>query len=119
MTKGSVVTYVIVNNLGGITSLTQNLIKYRGHDSLAQEVVLLDVAGNRNAPADMGSMEDVQVRRFAVHSRDNWYAVYKRMSAVLGRTGGVLVSNDVYDLVMLTYYNIPKKVVQIVHDAYN
>jgi glycosyltransferase involved in cell wall biosynthesis len=113
------VSYVIVNNLGGITSLIINLIKYRGQDKFAQDLILLDIAGNPNTPANIEPIEGLSVRNFSIHPRHNWYTVYKQMAAVLGQTNGVLVSNDMYDLIMLTYYNIPKKVVQIVHDAYN
>jgi glycosyltransferase involved in cell wall biosynthesis len=112
-------SYVIVNNLGGITSLVENLIRYKGAGALPQELVVLDIAGNINSPAVLRPAEDLTIRHFSLHPKHNWYAVYRKLAEEFHKSGGVLVSNDVYDLIMLTHYNIPKKVVQIVHDAYN
>ncbi len=113
------ISHVIVNNLGGITSLIDNLIRYRGTGALPQELILLDIAGNVNSPAILRPQADLTVKRFSLHPRHNWYDVYRRLAGELRSSGGVLVSNDTYDLIMLTRFNIPKKVVQIVHDAYN
>jgi hypothetical protein len=37
----------------------------------------------------------------------------------LRKSEGLLVTNDQYDLIMLQAFNIPQKVVQLVHDEYN
>ena len=113
------VTHIIVNNLGGITSLINNLIDYKGKDALPQELILLNIKGNTNAASLMQAREGVIVKQFSLHPRQNWYHVYKDLANTIGTDNGVLVSNDVYDLIMLSCYNIPKQVVQIVHDAYN
>jgi glycosyltransferase involved in cell wall biosynthesis len=113
------ISFVIVNNLGGITSLVNNLIQFRGPAALPQELVLLDIAGNRNASALLSPLIDVEIRHFPISPRHNLYKVYGRLAADLRETGGVLVSNDAYDLLMLTRFNLPKKCVQIVHDGYN
>jgi glycosyltransferase involved in cell wall biosynthesis len=112
-------TYIIVNNLGGITSLVINLIWFRGAAALPQELVLLNIAGSVNAPAAIPETEGLEVRQFKLHPGRNWYSLYSGLAAAIDHTEGVLISNDVYELIMLTHYNVPKKVVQIVHDAYN
>ena len=112
-------TYIIVNNLGGITSLILNLIRYKGSNALPQELILLNIAGNVNSPASIGQTKDLDIKEFSLHPGRNWYTLYRRLADIAGDTEGVLVSNDTYDLIMLTCYNIPKKAVQIVHDGYN
>ncbi|HZE86335.1 MAG TPA: glycosyltransferase family 4 protein, partial [Puia sp.] len=110
---------LIVNNLGGITSLIVNLIKFRGDEALPQELVLLSIAGSSNTAALIPETEDLKIKKFALHPGRNWYSLYGQLARELGHSKGVLISNDVYDLIMLTHYNLPQKVVQIVHDAYN
>ncbi|HMH23185.1 MAG TPA: glycosyltransferase family 4 protein [Puia sp.] len=96
-----------------------NLVRFRGAGALPQELVVLNIAGNVNTPANIAGEKDLEVKYFNLHPGHNWYHTYRRLAGLTGSAGGVLVSNDVYDLIMLTRYNIPKKVVQIVHDAYN
>ncbi|MBX9782830.1 MAG: glycosyltransferase [Chitinophagaceae bacterium] len=113
------VAHVIVNNLGGITSLVQNLILYKGDDALPQKLLLLDIAGNTNTAAIIDKDIRSEVTYFSLHPSDNWYYTYGKLAAALSKTEGVLVSNDQYDLIMLQAFNIRRKVVQLVHDSYN
>lgn len=113
------VCFVLKNDLGGITSLTKNLIQFRGHDALPQEVVFLDIEGNKYAPYFGDFVNDIPTTVFRYSTKNNLYHSFKKLRDVVGKHPGVLVSNDMFDLIMLTHYNIPKKVVQIVHDAYN
>jgi glycosyltransferase involved in cell wall biosynthesis len=41
------------------------------------------------------------------------------LAKILSRNEGVLISNDQYDLILLGAFNIPRKVIQLVHDPYN
>lgn len=113
------IAHVIVNNLGGITSLVQNLMLYKGDEALQQELYLLDISGNRNAPAMIDERLLSVAEHFAIHPSNNWYYSYGKLAKLLSKNKGVLVSNDQYDLVMLEAFNIPRKVVQLVHDPYN
>ncbi|AXY77098.1 glycosyltransferase [Paraflavitalea soli] len=113
------VTHIIVNNLGGITSLISNLIRCKGEDALPQEVLLLNIKGNTNAPSQVDQDKDIVVKQFSLYPRHNWYHVYRKLAETIGDESGVLVSNDVYELLMLSHYKIPRQVVQIVHDGYN
>ena len=40
------VSYILVNNVGGITSMISNLIRYRGDKAMSQEVIFLDIKNN-------------------------------------------------------------------------
>lgn len=113
------VAHVIVNSLGGIHSLVQNLILYKGEDAMPQEVLALNVKGNQNQPAVYtGGMAEI-TRFFSLNPKANWFYTYRKLAKTLSKSGGILVSNDQYDLIMLRAFNIPRKVVQLVHDPYN
>ncbi len=113
------VTYVLVNNLGGITSMLETLVSYRPANALSQKAILLDIKENTAAPILRPFSNDIPVTHFAYSKKENWYSVFKSLALQVGEDDGVLVTNDVYDMLMLSYYNINKKVVQIVHDGYN
>jgi glycosyltransferase involved in cell wall biosynthesis len=113
------VVHVIVNNLGGITSLVQNMILYKGKKALRQEVVVLDIKNNLNQKALLDNEVQRITRYFPLNPLDNWYYTYGKLAKILSEGEGILVSNDQYDLIMLQAFTIPRKVVQIVHDSYN
>lgn len=113
------VTYVLVNNLGGITSMLSNVIQYRGQNALPQEAVILNIKDNANSPIASSFAEGIPVKYFSYSKKENWYHVFGNLAKTIGDAPGVLVSNDVYDMLMLQAFNINKKVVQIVHDSYN
>ncbi len=119
MDKEVNVAHVIVNNLGGITSLTKNLIIYKDDNALPQELHLLNLVGSNNTPAFIDNKLMKRVVPFRLYPKDNWYHVYKSLSKNLNSSKGVLISNDQYDLIMLRAFNIDRKVIQIVHDEYN
>jgi glycosyltransferase involved in cell wall biosynthesis len=113
------VVHVIINNMGGIHSLVQNLILYKDDTSVPQEVIALNVKGNQNQPAVfMGEIAEIS-HFFPLNPKANWYYTYSRLARSLSKSKGVLVSNDQYDLIMLRAFNVPRKVVQLVHDPYN
>jgi glycosyltransferase involved in cell wall biosynthesis len=119
MLHNSNVAYIIVNNLGGITSLVQNLILFNQNHSLKQKLYLLNVIGNINAPATNFISNRIDYKYLKFHPKDNWYNSLGKIANVLSEQNGLLVSNDQYDLIMLQAYNIPRIVVQLVHDSYN
>ena len=119
MTRDPVVTYVLVNQLGGITSMLTNLVKYRQADAMAQEAVMLSIRDKPHTPVENPFPDDVPVTHFSFSSKENWYHVFRRLSKHAGSRPGVLVANDVYEMLMLQAFRVDKKVVQIVHDAYN
>lgn len=119
MDKKETVSHVIVNNMGGITSLIQHLILYCGDTALEQELILLEIDGNINTPAIIDSDINCNIIKQFVNPLDNWYSTFDKMHRLLSKTNGILVSNDQYDLIMLQAFNIPKNVVQIIHDLYN
>ena len=111
--------HCIVNNLGGITSLVQNLVKYNTDQSVHQELLTLNITGNKNEPAQIDLRIPKGVIKFLLNPKDNWYHTYNQLAVAFSKDSGVLVSNDQFDLIMLQAFNIPRKVVQLVHDSYN
>ncbi|MBC7887147.1 MAG: glycosyltransferase family 4 protein [Ferruginibacter sp.] len=119
MGANSNVAQVIINNLGGITSLVQQLILYKGAQALPQELWILNIKTNINTPAIIDPDLHGTVNQFCIDPADNWYYTYGKLANALSKKEGILVSNDQYDLIMLQAFNIPRKVVQLVHDPYN
>jgi glycosyltransferase involved in cell wall biosynthesis len=113
------VSYVIVNNLGGITTMLDNIIKYRQEGALTQEVVLLNIKENpmHKSPPDFAT--GIPKMNFNFSKKENWYSVYGKLSKLLNNNKGVIIANDEFEMIMLSHFNIKKKVVQIIHDAYN
>ena len=119
MLNGNNVAHLIVNNLGGITTLTQNLILNKGIDDLPQELFLLNVIGNKNNSANDVINSEIKPFHLNFDPKQNWYHCFRKIANSLSLNSGILVSNDQYDLIMLLQFNIPRKVVQLVHDDYN
>lgn len=113
------VTHVVKNDMGGISSLIKNLIEYRGKEALPQEVIFFKVDGNIMTPYVGNFVNDIPVIYFEYSKKNNLYYSFKKLKKLVGNGKGVLISNDCIDLLMLSHYNINKKVIQIVHDTYN
>src|SRR5258708_9017362 len=99
--------------------MINNVTRRRGREVQHKNWFLGHKTATENPAAVLGPHGCNKVKAFPTTPRHNWYDVYRRLAGELRSSGGVLVSNDTYDLIMLTRFNIPKKVVQIVHDAYN
>jgi hypothetical protein len=77
------VAHVIVNSLGGIHSLVQNLILYKGEDAMPQEVLALNVKGNQNQPAVYtGGMAEI-TRFFSLNPKVNQVVFWYRMISTI------------------------------------
>jgi glycosyltransferase involved in cell wall biosynthesis len=113
------ITYCLVNNLGGITTMLQNVARYPSANNIEQEAILLNVQENNAAPIMGQFCEGVATTEFNFSNKENWYHIFGRLAKITGESSGVLIANDVYEMLMLSYYNIPKKVIQVVHDGYN
>ena len=99
--------------------MLSNVIQYRGPEALPQEAVILDIRENNFSPITSVFGNGIPVKHFSYSKKENWYDVFGNLAKAVSNGPGVLVTNDVYDMLMLQAFNIPKKVVQIVHDAYN
>lgn len=119
MAKESTVAHIILNNLGGITSLVQNLILYKGENPFPQDLYLLDIEGNMSMKANELIDKRLRYQKLYFNPKSNWYHSFKKISKKLSEKSGLLISNDQFDLIMLQAFNIPRKVVQLVHDEYN
>ena len=119
MFKESNVAYVILNNLGGITTLVQNIILYNAESSLPQVLYVMDIEGSRNTKANDLLDPRIKYERIYFNPKSNWYHAFNNLAQKLSEKSGLLISNDQFDLIMLQAFNVPRKVVQLVHDDYN
>jgi len=113
------ITYILVNNLGGITSLIRNLILFTLKDHPNQKLLFLDVLGNKNSVVNGKLLEEVEQEVVHFDKDANWYSQFKHLKQKIGSEKGIIVSNDQFDLIMLQAFNLNSYVVQIVHDEYN
>ena len=110
--------YLLENHLGGIATLCANLIGRRPSASGRQTAILLtNTAGTvPKIKARLGA--DVETI-FAYSSKENFYAVLRRLHATLPATRGAIVSNSYVELALFSRYEPRQTVFQIVHDAFN
>lgn len=113
------VTYILKKDLGGITSMIGNVIRYRGEDALHSNIIFVEDKQGLDSRFEGKLVEGVEQSIFPFSSKDNWYHSFKQLSEMLPKGEGVIISNDVHDLLMVSRFNTGKKIVQIVHDAYN
>lgn len=99
--------------------MLSNLVIYRGPRAMDQKAIMLNIKENVGSPIAGSFGGGIDHHYFSYSKKENWYHIYGRLAKLTGREPGVLVCNDVYEMLMLQAYRIPKKVVQIVHDAYN
>ena len=82
-------------------------------------MIFLDKKENKGARFNQTLVEGVEQRVVHFSQNENWYHAFGRIRKKLPADDGIIVSNDAYDLIMLQQFNTGKKVVQLVHDAYN
>lgn len=99
--------------------MLSNLVKYRQDEAMPQEAVMLSIRDKPHTPVSNPFPPEVPVIDFSFSSKENWYHIFRRLSRQVNSRPGVLVANDVYEMLMLQAFRVNKKVVQIVHDAYN
>ena len=119
MDKEINVAHVILNNMGGISTLVQNLILYKGENSLPQVLYLMEIEGSQNTKANDLLDPSIKYEGLYFNPKSNWYHAFNNLAQKLSEKSGLLISNDQFDLIMLQAFNIPRKVVQLVHDDYN
>jgi glycosyltransferase involved in cell wall biosynthesis len=115
------IVYVMVDKMGGIFNLNQNLIQFqpKGKERMKQHAVTLsildDPATRSHTLTDVDSVSHIQLRL----RTENRHSIIRRLKKAIPQGGGVLVSNDWYDLALCHLHDPGRAVIQIVHDEYN
>lgn len=113
------VIYILVNSMGGITTMLQNISRYSRSEGLPQRAILLDIKENPLTPIGE-PFGDIPNQHFAFSKKDNWYVVMRKLANLCKQQqGGVIIANDIYEMIMLHAMEVPQKMVQIIHDGYN
>jgi len=113
------VSYILVNNLGGITTMLDNIIKFRQDTALDQKAFFLDIRENESSKSIGEFGDGIPKIFFGFSKKENWYSVFGRLAELQETEDGVIIANDVYEMIMLSYFNVRKKVIQVIHDGYN
>jgi len=109
--------YFVNDCMGGISSLMFNIINSVGNIENNQRLILFDILQNKNNRAI--DLPDIEIKNFKFSKNENYYYLSKKFSNFLSSEPGVLISNDVYDLMFSCVTNFNKKIIQFVHDGYN
>lgn len=113
------VIYILVNSMGGITTMLQNISRYSLKEGLPQRAILLDIKENPLTPIGE-PFGDIPNQHFAFSKKDNWYVVMRKLANLCKQQQqGVIIANDIYEMIMLHAMEVPQKMVQIIHDGYN
>ena len=109
------IVHILPGKLGGVVSIAQNLVVHRDREAFSHHVILtnnlLDVDTRFDAP--LGA--DSQIRFDYELPLENLHAVLRRLASKLPMEPGILIANDVLELLMMTTYPSDRTVVQILH----
>jgi len=77
-------TYILKNDLGGISSLIKNLVIYRGINALPQAIIFLQVDGSSFATFTGEFVKDIPTTYFNYSVRNNLYHSFKKLKLLTG-----------------------------------
>jgi glycosyltransferase involved in cell wall biosynthesis len=112
------IIYFVDNKLGGVTSLNYNLATNPPSQKVAQWVVHLDLNESDYTRANLHFPIEREID-FRFSAKDNYYAVLKRLRAIVPPAEGALVLNYDTEMAMLDQYTTSQTTFQLVHDDYN
>lgn len=110
--------FLLENHLGGIASFCANLIGCRPPSAGRQSAILLTNTTSTSPKIKSPLGADFETV-FNYTSQENFYAVLRRLRAILQTAEGALVSNSHMELALISSFAPQQTVFQIVHDAYN
>jgi glycosyltransferase involved in cell wall biosynthesis len=115
------IVYVVVDKMGGILNLNQNLINLQplSDDRMKQHAVMLSITDDPAARSKGLIGVDSNCRVEFRLRTDNRYSILRKINNVIPHGNGVLVSNDWYELALSHLVDTRRAVIQIVHDEYN
>ena len=113
------VTYVMPDKVGGVTTIIENLLRFKRPDGMRYQAVLTHT--RHDADARYAGTLSVDRRVAFEHSlpAENIHAVARRLRAAVGGGPGVLVCNDALELMMATLVDPGQTVIQILHGDYD
>jgi glycosyltransferase involved in cell wall biosynthesis len=109
------VVYVLPDKLGGMMNVAANLLACRRADGLEYYVVLTHNSLSGDTRFGQPLRADRQVTIEYTLPLENLHAVLHRLAAAIPPGPGVLVSNDLIELAMLSCYDPGRTVIQMLH----
>ena len=92
------VTYVLCDKVGGVTTIIDNLLRFRRPDQLHHQAVLTFNCHDRETRFSGALAADSQITFEHALPVENIHAVARRLLSTIGRDPGVLVCNDALEL---------------------
>jgi glycosyltransferase involved in cell wall biosynthesis len=109
------VTYVLPDKLGGVFNYVDNLLAHRRHDPFNYHAVLTDNLPTNDTRSDEKLAADYQSRITYSLPPENLYAVMRRLAQAIPPGDGVIITNDLIELAMLSVHDTGKAVINITH----
>ncbi len=119
MNREPSVVLVMPDKIGGAMTVAANLLRFRRPDEFSYRAVLThnrlgtDVRFARKLAADDQSVVEYEL------PLENMHAVARRLMRAIGQGPGVLVCNDLLEMLALSIFDPQRTVVQIVHGDYD
>jgi glycosyltransferase involved in cell wall biosynthesis len=113
------VTYVLPDKVGGVTTIVDNLLRFRQPDQSHYQAVLTFNCHDHETRYSRAVAADSQITFDHALPVENIHAVARRLLSTIGSGPGVLVCNDALELMMVNLLDPGKTVVQILHGDYD
>jgi glycosyltransferase involved in cell wall biosynthesis len=109
------VVYVLPDKMGGVVSLTANLLDARRPDAFRHVVVLTH--NSLSVDERFGSTLNADAQTVVEYALplENLHAVLSRLRRAIPRGEGVLVANDLLELALASAFDCQRAVIQILH----
>jgi glycosyltransferase involved in cell wall biosynthesis len=109
------VVAVLPDKLGGALNIVEGLFRYRRPDGFSYGVILTHNPLGTGARFDGRFTADYQATFEFKTPVENFYAVVRRLHALIPVGEGVLLTNDLLELAMASAFDCGRTVVQILH----
>jgi glycosyltransferase involved in cell wall biosynthesis len=113
------VVYVLPDKMGGAMTIIANLLAYRRPDAFRYHAVLTHNHLHVDTRFAGQLAADTQTTVEYTLPIENMYAVVRRLQRAIGTGSGVLVCNDVVEMLLLSLVDPGRTVVQILHGDYD
>jgi glycosyltransferase involved in cell wall biosynthesis len=111
--------FIIEDKMGGVAYFNANIINNTSlRDQATIKVILVDQIDSDHPRFPDKLLADETVR-FAYSSRENKFAVLRRLHALLGESPGAVICNDGLEMEAIYLLGTRKTVFQVIHDFYN
>jgi glycosyltransferase involved in cell wall biosynthesis len=113
------ITFVLLDLVGGVTYMNQQIIEHSGLIKYFQVHVVLFKKEEDDLPRFKDKFSATSVEYFNYSVLENYYFVLKRLHKIIHRYPGIIVTNDGMEMQSIKLFGSSSLIYVIVHDFYN